>query len=237
MNFSINAQQKFSKVKDLILKKKKEIIKLHKTNPIVYSIHHLSNLLNLERSTISRWIKKEDEFLHVDNAKKYNLPEQGNKSCIWDKEEELINYFYDLGKGNLPVNSSLLLKKLYSISPELKNKNFNANKKLLYRILKKYNITLRKATHLGQPLPYNSFDKVYNFIYEVINKRKKLSIFDDNYNFNRIDETPVFLELVSDKTYEEKGAKNVIIKAGSNYKKHVTVILAITASGNKLHHS
>ena len=53
------------------------------------------------------------------------MPEQGNKSCIWDKEEELINYFYDLGKGNLPVNSSLLLKKLYSISPELKNKNFN----------------------------------------------------------------------------------------------------------------
>lgn len=138
------------------------------------------------------------------------------------------------------MNSSLLLKKLYSISPELKNKNFNANKKLLYRILKKYNITLRKATHLGQPLPDNSFDKVYNFIYEVINKRKKLSIFDDNYNLNRIiniDETPVFLELVSDKTYEEKGAKNVIIKAGSNYKKHVTVILAITASGNKLHHS
>lgn len=168
------------------------------------------------------------------------MPEQGNKSCIWDKEEELINYFYDLGKGNLPVNSSLLLKKLYSISPELKNKNFNENKKLLYRILKKYNITLRKATHLGQPLPDNSFDKVYNFIYEVINKRKKLSIFDDNYNLNRIiniDETPVFLELVSDKTYEEKGAKNVIIKAGSNYKKHVTVILAITASGNKLHHS
>ena len=58
-------------------------------NPICYSIHHLSNLLNLERSTISRWIKKEDEFLTVDNVKKYNLPGQGNKSCIWEKEEEL----------------------------------------------------------------------------------------------------------------------------------------------------
>ena len=72
---------------------------------------------------------------------------------------------------------------------------------------------MRKATHLGQPLPDNSFDKVYNFIYEVINKRKKLSIFDDNNNLDRlinIDETPVFLELVNDKTYEVKGAKNVI---------------------------
>ena len=107
----------------------------------------------------------------------------------------------------------MLLTKLYSLSPQLKDKSFNANKKLLYRILKKNNITLRKATHLGQPLPDNSFDKVYNFIYEVINKRKKLSIFDDNNNLDRlinIDETPVFLELVNDKTYEVKGAKNVI---------------------------
>lgn len=96
---------------------------------------------------------------------------------------------------------------------------------------------MRKATHLGQPLPDNSFDNVYNFIYEVINKRKKLSIFDDNYNLNRIvniDETPVFLELVSDKTYDVKGAKNVIIKAGGNYKNHVTIILAVTGSRNKL---
>lgn len=111
------------------------------------------------------------------------------------------------------MNSNLLLTKLYSLSPQLKDKSFNANKKLLYRILKKNNITLRKATHLGQPLPDNSFDKVYNFIYEVINKRKKLSIFDDNNNLDRlinIDETPVFLELVNDKTYEVKGAKNVI---------------------------
>ena len=85
---------KILKGERLNIEEKKEIIKLHKMNPIFYSIHHLSNLLNLERSTISRWIKKEDEFLTVDNVKKYNLPGQGNKSCIWEKEEELSLNIY-----------------------------------------------------------------------------------------------------------------------------------------------
>ena len=40
---------KILKGERLNFEEKKEIIKLHKTNPIVYSIHHLSNLLNLER--------------------------------------------------------------------------------------------------------------------------------------------------------------------------------------------
>jgi hypothetical protein len=65
------------------------------------------------------------------------LPGQGNKSCISDKEGELINYFYELWKENIVVNSSLIIKILYSIAPELKIKSFNAIKRLLYRILKK----------------------------------------------------------------------------------------------------
>ena len=90
----------------------------------------------------------------------------------------------------------MLIKKLYKISPELKEKSYNAVKGLLYRILKKFNITIRHATHMGQPLPDNAYDKVYQFIYEVIKKRNKLNITDDSIDLNRIiniDETPVFL--------------------------------------------
>ena len=104
----------------------------------------------------------------------------------------------------------MLIKKLYCISPELKEKSYNAVKLLLYRLLKKFNITLRRSTHMGQPLPEYSYDKVYKFIYEVIKKRKKLNITDDSNNLNRIiniDETPVFLEFGEDKTFEKKGTK------------------------------
>jgi hypothetical protein len=38
---------------------------------------------------------------------------------------------------------------MYELKPDLKGKSFNAAQKLLYRLLKKNNITIRKATHIG----------------------------------------------------------------------------------------
>lgn len=90
---------------------------------------------------------------------------------------------------------------------------------------------------MGQPLLEYSYDKVYKFIYEVIKKRKKLNITDDSNNLNRIiniDETPVFLEFGEDKTFEKKGTKNILIKTNGYEKSHVTILLAISAGGNKL---
>ena len=49
-----------------------------------------------------------------------------------------------------------------------------------------------------------------------------------------VDETPIYLEFFTDKTYNKKGAKEVIIKTNGNEKKHVTVILAVSSSGIKL---
>ena len=40
--------------------------------------------------------------------------------------------------------------------------------------------------------------------------------------------------MIADKTYEKKGAKNVIINTCGNDKNHVTVILPITSGGNNL---
>jgi hypothetical protein len=49
-----------------------------------------------------------------------------------------------------------------------------------------------------------------------------------------VDETPIFLEMYSNKTIDVKGAKNVIVNTYGNEKKHVTYILAIAGSGKKL---
>lgn len=78
---------------------------------------------------------------------------------------------------------------------------------------------------------------MYDFIYKIIYLRKKLLISDNIIDLNliiNVDETPVFLELIPDKTYNIKGAKNVIIDTNGNEKKHVTLILAISGGGVKL---
>lgn len=70
---------------------------------------------------------------------------------------------------------------------------------------------MRKANYCAQPLPENYFDNIYDFIYKIIKLRKNLKILDDSANINRIiivDETPVYLEIVSDNTYNVKVAKD-----------------------------
>ena len=67
--------------------------------------------------------------------------------------------------------------------------------------------------------------------------RKDLKILDDTDNINRIinvGETPVYFELIPDKTYNLKGAKEVIIETKGQEKNHVTVILSITGGKEKL---
>jgi len=77
------------------------------------------------------------------------LDKELTKSCFYDKEKELIYYFYELQKENIAVNSNLLIKKMYELKPALKDKSFNSIQKILYCILKKNNITIRKASHIG----------------------------------------------------------------------------------------
>ena len=67
---------------------------------------------------------------------------------------------------------------MISLEPELKEKSRWALFKMCYRTLKKYGLSIRKVTHLGQTLPKNSIDYFYDFFYNVIKKRKECNILD-----------------------------------------------------------
>lgn len=74
---------------------------------------------------------------------------------------------------------------MYELKPALKDKSFNSIQKILYCILKKNNITIRKASHIGQSLPDNLYNKIYDFINKIIKKRKKLDIKDNQDKFKQ----------------------------------------------------
>lgn len=102
--------------------------------------------MNINRSSITKWIKNSIDYQTVENTKKANLPGQGKKSCFDKHEKELIDYFYQLRSKNVDVDGNLLIGKMYSIYINLKNNSYNSIRNILYRILKKNNITLRNAT-------------------------------------------------------------------------------------------
>ena len=105
--------------------------------------------------------------------------------------------------------------------------------KSVYLLLERYNLSIRHASHIGQKLSLNAKNDYYSFLYETVKYRK---IYNINDNFDLIincDETPLFFEMV-DKTTIKKGEKNIIITTKGSKKKHITCLLAITASGKKL---
>lgn len=49
-----------------------------------------------------------------------------------------------------------------------------------------------------------------------------------------MDETPVYFDMASDKTYTDMGAKDVLVNTSGYDKLRFTVVLTVTASGRKL---
>ena len=83
---------------------------------------------------------------------------------------------------------------ILKLEPDLKDKSNKAIFCLAYRFLQKYNFVLRKASHIGQPLPLDYENKITVFLKDVISKRRELKIDKNNlYLLIDVDETPVFL--------------------------------------------
>lgn len=79
-----------------------------------------------------------------------------------------------------------------------------------------------------------------NQIYEVISDyiRNLQEVIKEGgyseYNIINMDETPLFLNMLSNKTITQKGDKNVVIRTQNQEKLRITCILIICADGDKL---
>ena len=50
----------------------------------------------------------------------------------------------------------------------------------VYRFLKRFNLSIRASTHIGQQLPNDSTDLILKFLHKVITIRKKYNINKEN---------------------------------------------------------
>ena len=101
----------------------------------------------------------------------------------------------------------------------------------VYRLLKRHNLSLRKPSYIGQKLPINAKNEYYDFLYETVKIRKKYVIGDKFDLIVNCDETPLYFEMIENKTIDFTDEKNIIIKTNGGEKKRITCLLALTASG------
>ena len=221
----------------LTLNDRKRIVDLHFSDQKKYSIHRLAKLTGVQRKTIRIWKMNYNFICEQENLNISRIKKQGRNYSFSDKEMQLIGFIDKLREEKIAVTSTMIIAKMLQLKPELKNKSMRALQSMCYRILQKNNYSLRRASHLCQPLPSKSLDLFYEFFRDIIRKRQQLGIYDSEGDYDRIiniDETPIFFEMTTDKTYNKKGAKVVSIETKGNEKKLITCVLAVSASGKKL---
>ena len=95
----------------------------------------------------------------------------------------------------------------------------------------RYDLSIRRKTHISQKLPDNYEDKIFAFQTHIIKRRKIL-----NQPLSLIgiaDQTPLTFDLPADSTIEKNGTTTVIIRT-NGVEKRFTVMLACVADGTKL---
>ena len=227
-NISISQYNKKGKKLHTIQSKIK-IIKYAKENSRSEAIKKY----NVPSSTLSDWFKKEKEFQDLESSKLQNTTlHKGPKV----KYQEIYNKFIDFIEFNRklfnPVTTWSLLLKMYEIEPSRKNMNIKSNMNLIYKFLIKYGYSFRTKTHIGQSMKESSLKDASLFWNEVYNNRLKYGF--NTYGVGNMDETPIFFNMYPNKTIAKKGNKTILIKTQSQEKCRISVILCITADGEKL---
>ena len=72
---------------------------------------------------ISNWNKNYEKIIAQIDLNKKNIKGQGKKSIFLEKENELIIYIEELRKSKIAVNTNIIIAKMISLEPKLKEKS------------------------------------------------------------------------------------------------------------------
>ena len=111
---------------------------------------------------------------------------------------------------------------------------FKASDGWAYKFFTRNCFTLREKTSLSQRLPDGLEGKMKAYLLKV-QKERRLGRFP-SVLIGNMDETPVYFDLIPSKTIDKVGAKSCIIRSTGAEKRHVTVVLTVTADGSMLPH-
>ena len=147
-------------------------------------------------------------------------------------EEEIYNWIIFNRKLKLPITIYAIDKKFRDLNSDFETDKINTRITRIYIFMRRYNLSIRKPTHVGRFIHQN-------IIYEVTKFYKNLrpDLYDLKFDkdlINNMDETPVFLNMNINGVVDKIGNKQIIVKSQNQEKCRVSVLLIILANGNKL---
>ena len=166
--------------------------------------------------------------------KKYRLKGCGRKPITKDFEEDIIIWINICRRQGLAITTNQIIAYAIKINGNDFKNTYNAYTCWVKRFLKRHNLVIRRASHMGQNISNNYENMTFQFLLNCIRVRKKSQITDNIECIVNVDETPCYLENPSKETIDIKGKKNIEIVTYGKDKCRITAVLGVTASGYKL---
>ena len=182
--------------------------------------------LGLAKTTVSSIWRGRDRLKHslesADLGKNSKRLRPSNHKSV---DAVLLAWFKQARRGNISINSPLLLEKATSLAHALGEDSFTATTGFIDRWKKRHGIVMKKVSgEAGSVAEEDIRSWLYVTLPQLLLQYKR----EDVYN---ADETGLFYKLKSDKSLTFKNEKCV---EGKKAKEHLTALVGASVAGEKL---
>lgn len=145
-------------------------------------------------------------------------------------EQYLKKWVFDKRTSGHQVSGTSILLEARKQALALEIDGFKGSPKWIFSFMKRNGFVRRAITSTGQNLPHDWEAKAASFREFVTCHKNGLAL----HQVGNMDEVPVTFDLPSNFTIEKKGTSDVKIMTTGNEKSKFTVVLCVTANGEKL---
>lgn len=159
---------------------------------------------------VRRWkLQRVSIFKCLSTKKCFRGPKRGHHP---EMEEELVEFIRSQRNQGFPVTSAIIQVKARELARArgIPHATFRASRGWVDRLMRRHGFSLRRRTTIAQKLPADFEHKVVQFQRHVIALRKSRNFLMGQ--IGNADQTPVFFDMPSNYTINEKGAKQVRIR-------------------------
>lgn len=191
--------------------------------------------LGIDRKRIREWSKSESELANTPQKKRRRFVGAGRSAAHPQLEKELLTWVEEQRNAKLVVNYRRLREHAHEIAQNQKIdlENFKCSDKWISNFMRRNRLSVRKITHMGQADNKTTEEKM-SVAKEYLDTIPAVTTDLENDQIFNMDETPVYIDMLSSTTVDFIGNKNVDASHCGATKARLTVVLCASAAGQIL---
>ena len=199
--------------------------------------HFSTYYLNIQPSQIRRWRKRihliREAHEHTKGKKTVHMANGTPHEAL---ENNVYVWILKLRQKNVAISTKFIIAKALSLDPTFKNRNEIVLRRWVYRFLRRYNLSIRRSTHVGQRSEHVLDTRGAEYVKQLNEKFRAGNIYSRAYREEMVnmDQTAIYFESVPPTTVAKRGSNSVSIRKCNDTNQRATLCISVASCGHKL---